>query len=351
MNGGFETAAQDTIAPAVDRAVDTNHAHEPCPNCGTALLGDYCHACGQTAHLHRTMVSLWHDLLHGAFHFEGRIWHTLPLLFTRPGELTRRYIAGERTRFVSPLALFLFSVFLTFAVFELTGGLFGHSGAIERNGVALTPRQTSAEIDTLKARVATLKADRAAAKARHTETGAIDARIGAAQQELTAMQAASAISGSKLDRASIADDVHTGWPALDERVAAAARSPELFLYKLQSSAHKFSWALIPISVPFIWLLFAFRRDVGPYDHTVFAMLSLSAMLLGICALSIGAALGLPGVVIGAVLVFGPPVHMYRQLKGAYRLGRFGAVWRTVALVISAYVAAMLFFVLLIGITD
>lgn len=351
MNGGLETAVPGTIASAGERAGDAHHARGPCPNCGTVLLGDYCHACGQTAHLHRTMFSLWHDLLHGAFHFEGRIWHTLPLLFTRPGELTRRYIAGERTRFVSPLALFLFSVFLTFAVFEATGGMFGHHGGISRDGVALTARQVAAETDSLKAHVAKLKADRAAARARHAETREIDRQIATAQENLAGMRAASVIATGTLDGPAIAADVQTGWPALDERVAAAARSPDLFLYKLQSSAHKFSWALIPISVPFIWLLFAFRRDVGPYDHTVFAMLSLSTMLLGICALSIGAALGLPGAVIGAVLVFGPPFHMYRQLKGAYRLSRFGAVWRTIALVISAYVAAMLFFVLLIGITD
>lgn len=62
-----------------------------------------------------------HDLLHGALHFEGKLWRTLPMLGFRPGELTRRYIEGERARFVSPMALFLFSVFLMFAVFQLMG--------------------------------------------------------------------------------------------------------------------------------------------------------------------------------------------------------------------------------------
>ena len=38
------------------------------------------------------------------------------MLVRRPGELTRRYIEGERAKFISPLALFLFSVFLLFAV-------------------------------------------------------------------------------------------------------------------------------------------------------------------------------------------------------------------------------------------
>ncbi|PMY00709.1 hypothetical protein C1Y22_37340, partial [Pseudomonas sp. MPR-R2A5] len=79
---------------------------------GTSLQGDFCHACGQAGHVHRSLHSIGHDLLHGVFHFEGKIWRTLPMLAFHPGALTRRYIAGERERFVSPLALFLFSVFL-----------------------------------------------------------------------------------------------------------------------------------------------------------------------------------------------------------------------------------------------
>ena len=43
------------------------------------------------------------------------------MLAWRPGELTRRYIEGERARFISPLALFLFTVFLMFAVFSIAG--------------------------------------------------------------------------------------------------------------------------------------------------------------------------------------------------------------------------------------
>lgn len=39
----------------------------------------------------------------------------------KPGQLTRRYVEGERTSFVSPMALFLFSVFLMFAVFQALG--------------------------------------------------------------------------------------------------------------------------------------------------------------------------------------------------------------------------------------
>ena len=57
------------------------HTHERnCLNCGTELAGDFCHACGQQAHVHRTLTAFWHDLAHGVLHVEGKIWNTLPML-------------------------------------------------------------------------------------------------------------------------------------------------------------------------------------------------------------------------------------------------------------------------------
>jgi hypothetical protein len=44
----------------------------------------------------------------------------------------------------------------------------------------------------------------------------------------------------------------------------------------------------------------------------------------------------------------PPFHIYRQLKGAYGLGRWGALWRTTLLTIFALVVVLLFAGLLVG---
>src|SRR5262245_37759283 len=95
-------------------------AHGKCLNCGAQVNGAYCSACGQRVHLHRSLVHLGHDILHGVFHFEGKMWRTIPELMFHPGRLTRRYIDGERAKFVSPMALYLFTVFLMFAVFSFT---------------------------------------------------------------------------------------------------------------------------------------------------------------------------------------------------------------------------------------
>src|SRR6476660_7237638 len=130
--GNFEAIGDAVTGGVLGRAVEPKagegdgHTHETnCLNCGHPLDGPYCSACGQHAHVHRTLSAFFHDFLHGVLHFEGKIWRTLPLLAWKPGELTRRYIEGQRASFVSPIALFLFSVFLTFAVMGMLGGFEG----------------------------------------------------------------------------------------------------------------------------------------------------------------------------------------------------------------------------------
>jgi len=97
---GLGTAVEDGLfARVLDPVSGAKERHEGdpenCLNCGTQLVGAYCHACGQSGHIHRTIGAFMHDLLHGALHFEGKMWRTLPMLVLRPGKLTRRYIEGR----------------------------------------------------------------------------------------------------------------------------------------------------------------------------------------------------------------------------------------------------------------
>lgn len=121
-------AAARTVEPTAGEHRADGHTHESaCLNCATPLVGSHCHACGQAAHVHKTLGAFFHDLLHGVFHFEGKIWRTLPLLVTKPGKLTREYIDGRRASYVSPIALFLFCVFALFTTINSLGGDIGAS--------------------------------------------------------------------------------------------------------------------------------------------------------------------------------------------------------------------------------
>jgi hypothetical protein len=322
------------VEPRTGKGAD-GHTHEAnCLNCGTELTGDFCHACGQRAHVHRTLTAFWHDLLHGVLHFEGKIWRTLPMLAWRPGELTRRYVSGERAKFVSPMALFLFSVFLMFAVASFTAGFSANlnPGQVEDLQKEILSRER-ALASVQKQRDDALKADRT--------TTALDGKVNDLQQELAVMKGIEAGSVEKIAKTEV------NAPAwLEEPIRKAAKNPELLFYKLKTNAYKFSWMLIPLSVPFLWLLFPFSRRFRLYDHTVFVTYSLSFMtLLVVAAVLVGVA-GLPQIAGLAVLI--PPFHIYRQLKGAYGLSRGSAIARTALLVAFSVIALGLFFLALFG---
>ena len=343
MSVGIEAAGDIATGMLIGRAVENrageavahDHPHGVCLNCGTALVGDYCHACGQSEHVHRSLASIGHDLLHGVFHFEGKIYRTLPMLVLHPGALTRRYIAGERARFVSPLALFLFSVFLLFAVINISTG---DVTIGER-----TPAERAAKIAKLDQEIAKAEAELKQARshgAKGSATAGDDADIPALAASVSAMKyARSAIAGGGADsKVTFHSVFEKRWPALDKGLAKANANPGLALYKMQSSAYKYSWGLIPISVPFVALLFLWRRRFQLYDHAIFVTYSLAFMMLLVVALTVAGLIGLPTGLIIAAALGAPPVHMFFQLRGAYQLRKRSALWRAILLTSFSFVA-------------
>jgi len=88
---------------------DPTRAGGSCPNCGARRVGPYCHRCGQKrlAPEERTLRHFLGQFINALLHLDGRFPRTLGLLLARPGALGRRYLAGQRRRYVAPLALFL----------------------------------------------------------------------------------------------------------------------------------------------------------------------------------------------------------------------------------------------------
>lgn len=340
VTGGLIARA---VEPAAGSVLRESSGH--CLNCGTRRIGEFCHVCGQNSHIHRSLSAFWHDLLHGVLHFEGKIWRTLPMLFFRPGELTRRYIHGERARFISPLAMFLFTVFMMFAIFQLLG-LSADRAAID-TGAGKTAIETAQNL--IKKDISDKEIQRARLEKRGLPTAEIDKAIAQSRSELAQLEkvtiSAGAVSGE------FRSDLKTGWRYLDERLAhgveKANSNPTLMLYKLQSNGYKFSWMLIPISAPFVWLLFFWKRQYKLYDHVVFVTYSIAFMSLLVIALTIIGLVDVPEPVIPLAAVFVPPFHMYRQMRGAYSLSRVSAIIRTFLLILLSTLALMIFFVIML----
>jgi hypothetical protein len=324
VTGGLLARA---VEPQAGEAGSDGHTHEKnCLNCGAPLTGPFCAACGQKAHVHRSVRAFFTDFVQGLFNFEGKIWRTLPMLAWRPGEMTRRYIAGERARFISPVGLYLFTVFAMFAALNLTGTL-GPTGKNFKEGL-------KTEIAEEQAAIAKLEANRKADAAVGKDVAAIDRKIAKHKEEIADTQRM--LSGQPM--VDVQSD--SGIPRfIRPFIENAADNPELVSMRVQDAVSKYSWMLIPLSVPFMWLLFPFRRRYNTYDHAVFVTYSLSFMMMLVIVAGLMVEVGLSG--LAGLLFFVPPFHMYRHLKQSYELGRFSAIMRTMALVIFAFIAVSL----------
>lgn len=98
-----------------------------CPNCRAPfvpLRRAFCPECGQETDIQPPTLGEFAQQFGGAYlSTEGALWRTLKLLFTRPGELTVRYLAGQRKHFVLPLRLYLSISLVLVLVTRLLGGL------------------------------------------------------------------------------------------------------------------------------------------------------------------------------------------------------------------------------------
>jgi hypothetical protein len=92
-----------------------------CLNCGEPLAGPYCSRCGQhDVDYHRSIGPIVEDTLQEFLNFDGKFFKSVRYLFTRPGFLTREFIAGRRVRYAHPLRFYVFASFLFFATSALT---------------------------------------------------------------------------------------------------------------------------------------------------------------------------------------------------------------------------------------
>ena len=388
-------AAGDLVTEAVilneldkrqrDEKTSMHDTHGGCANCGTQLAGAYCHQCGQSSHIHR---SLWHmieELLHGIFHFETKSWRTIPALIFKPGQLTRRYIDGQRTRFVSPLALFLFLIFLMFFVLSYTSsgktdGNFSEAqklGTQTKETITKELASTDQKIKALEEKIkkttdveaiADLQVDLSELQTEKNDLEKLikiaatteDAIKGkapkgtASASPVISAQVSAEKSDAKIKEKSndwseelLKHDIHSDIPELDAAIKHALKNPELALYKFKSAFSKFAFLLMPISLPFLWLLFVFRRDVVIFDHAVFSLYSLSFMCLLLMTVALLHKAGMSNAVLWLVFL-APPLHMFAQLRGTYKLSKRSALWRTAALLFIAGISMSIYVVIAVA---
>ena len=371
-------AAKEIDALSVpDRHGAETDSHHNCLNCGAAVSASYCGNCGQAAHLHRSLWHLSEEFLHGVLHFDAKGIRTAPLLAFRPGLLTRRYIDGQRTRYVSPMAMFLFCIFLMYFVFSIAAESDSHKVNVKVEDaraakVDIAKAQQEADEDIAKATTKLEQLKKAGADLSEAQEELAEAKfakkmatasgaLATAAIDLSSRSAAEAAPGQAPSATNAPGDTwqerlaakakaHVGDSGIKGKLYRALANPDLALYKLKSTAYKFSFMLIPISLPFLWLIFFWKRGVTMYDHGVFSLYSLSFMALLFTAATLMAMMGVSSGVVAMCIIFVPPVHMFVQLRGTYGLGLFAATWRTIALLCICGTAFVLFLLFVVAMT-
>lgn len=258
------------------------------------------------------------------------------MLAWKPGELTRRYIDGERRKFVSPMAMFLFSVFVMFAVFQIMG----ISTPTDMSGLSGVEQVHVAEQKLVDQRkdLSQKLGETDLSEAERTKTRD---RIAKLDKDIASLRNLPIFQ----EESEYAEPWHSGWKRLDKGIDKWKENPGLMLYKLQTNAYKFSWLLIPISVPVVALAFLWRRRFGLYDHAIFVTYSIAFMsLLGIVATIIGG-FGVTSEWLLGTFALIALVHIYRHLKGTYELSRFSALWRTIYLAVMIQTFVVVVFVM------
>lgn len=358
-SGALAAAALAADALQPEAARQGPHA-ENCANCGAVLAGPFCGQCGQRAHLHRSIGGVVHEIVHGVTHFDGRLWATLPLLLLRPGKLIRSYVDGQRARYIAPVPLFLMVVFLMFFVLSFVG--FNDNIGEVQVGSA-DPKQNA---QALSEALADIDRDMAAARAKNdtAEVRRLEGARGVVQAlGRQAGPGEASISDRLADEIAAANargdaKINFGVPWLDEKARAALKNPKLLFYKLQSKAYKLSFLLVPLSLPWLWLVLFWRRKadgvrVTMYDHAIFALYSISFISLLFIAGSLLLSANIVSQFVWIPILLAPAAHMFASLRGAYTLGPWEAGWRTIYLSVAAMMSlsAYLVILLVLGLLD
>ena len=105
-------------------APDEAAREEPgaCPECGAALVGDFCHACGEKRPAARDL-SIKYFFSEAAQELtsveHSKLFHTVRALLFSPGRLTNEWRAGRRRRYLKPLNLCLGILALNFFAYSV----------------------------------------------------------------------------------------------------------------------------------------------------------------------------------------------------------------------------------------
>lgn len=318
----------------------------PCPNCETPIQGPYCHECGQLAEtFERSVGHLFVEGLESFFHFDGRLFQTLPRLALRPHQLTRSYLDGKRASQIPPLRLFLVVLLAVFFI----GGL--NLSGNTPSAIVNTRTTTNGKVVNKMSKVE-LNADERKALMENLGDSAAMAAIVNKARARQGLPPAAAEAGAKADRENTnlyimgkkATPGQTNW--FKTRVKRAFQNPHFFIMAIEEWGHRLAFLMLPIAALQLSLFYVFQRRYYVFDHLIFSMHSLAFQGLLISLILLLSAI----TPLAWWLILLAPVHLFVHMRGTYGSSTIGTLVRMVLLFWGSFLAfsALLTWVLWIG---
>lgn len=339
---------------------------EYCRNCGAALGGQYCAACGQRSRVR--LISLW-ELLKEAVgnitDLDSRIWLTLRPLLYRPGLLTREYLAGRRARYIPPFRLYLILsvVFFVLASFANDDGNFiqldGEPGKTSEDTAEKRAEKQREVDEALKQASEELR--KAGVLAPGQEIGdvapipKIDEKPGEASKDAEPTEEERANARKQMKSFCDEAQFDLGVPDREEFEAQmreacrkiAADNGDQFSKALFANVPKMMFVFLPLLALVNKVLYPFSRRYY-VEHLLFfvhyhAFVFLLFSLQGLFALSTApiATLEWARDLVIVVIVFYLPIYLYKAMRRVYGQGRLLTILKFGFLFIAYFICLLL----------
>jgi hypothetical protein len=94
-----------------------------CKNCNNSLKSSdkFCPNCGQKNRERLSLKLMLGELANAYLSWDSKLFRTLIPLFTKPGFVSKDYLAGKRLHYVAPLRMYLFASVMFFILISLFG--------------------------------------------------------------------------------------------------------------------------------------------------------------------------------------------------------------------------------------
>ena len=319
-----------------------------CLNCGTTVIGKYCHECGQENS--EPKESVWQLLSHffsDVTHFDGKFFTSLKDLITRPGYLSRQYTLGRRASFLNPVRMYLFTSFIFFLIFF---SFFKW----DQSNLTVVDRNNAEKVDTADMREissAITSDGKPLTKADFSKKMTIDS-VHFINQDYTSKAAydSALASGKVTDNWFLREATYRGIELTQKYGHNKKRFIADFIEKLQHSIPQMLFVLLPLFALILKILYVRHKDYYYTEHAIFTLhfyiFSFIMMLLIFAIAKLDALPGLAWMTfINVALTMGILFYLYKAMRVFYRQSRVKTLGKMSLLLLTFFISGLFLFVI------